>query len=498
MNHTPGWNLQNTYGTLDSRFFTRVKPTPVRAPQVVLLNEALAKKLGLKPEHLRADAGAKLFSGNEFPSGADPLAQAYAGHQFGHFNQLGDGRALLLGEQVDPEGKRWDIHLKGSGPTPYSRRGDGRAALGPMLREYLISEAMAALGIPTTRSLAVVTTGEPVFRETVLPGAVLTRVASSHLRVGTFEYAARFLGPDAVRELADYAIARHYPELQRSTQPYRDFLSAVIQVQANLIAKWMNVGFIHGVMNTDNMTISGETIDYGPCAFMDRFDLETVFSSIDHQGRYAFGNQPGIAHWNLTRFAETLLPLLADPTEEAVTIAKECLESFSVHFNTAWTRGMMRKLGFSESAEVSEAVSGLVESLLALMKKYRLDFTLTFRALTRGEVPPSEGSSSDGTVSPDFTQEFLSWKSRWESLLGSRSEEQREARARMMAANPNVIPRNHHVEHALKAFSENQQPEAFLQLLQALKNPFQDSPDHAPFLEPAPESSEPYQTFCGT
>ncbi len=494
MTHPSGWNLQNTYGTLDARFFTRVKPTPVQSPELLLLNEALAGRLGLDPEALRGDAGARIFSGNDLPPGADPLAQAYAGHQFGHFNVLGDGRALLLGEQVTPSGERFDIHLKGSGQTPYSRRGDGRAALAPMLREYLISEAMAALGIPTTRSLAVVATGEPVFRETVLPGAVLARVAKSHIRVGTFEYAARVLGPQAVRELADFAISRHYPAVKESTEPYRNFLLQVIEAQARLVAQWMNVGFIHGVMNTDNMTLSGETIDYGPCAFMDRFDLGTVFSSIDHQGRYAFGNQPSMAHWNLTRLAETLLPLLSADQNDAIRIAKECLETFSTKFNSSWTQGMLKKLGLPESVEAGEEATSLIEALLSLMKKYRLDFTLTFRALTRGELP----IPGDASLTSEFATEYSSWQESWVALKGSTPENLREAELRMKAANPHLIPRNHHVENALKLFSERNQPEAFLQLLHALSRPFEDLPEHAAYLEPAPDSAEPYQTFCGT
>lgn len=483
-----GWKLENTYRDLDSQFYSQVTPTPVKEPQLVLLNESLAEKLGLIPEALRSQQGAQVFSGNLLPPGAIPIAQAYAGHQFGHFNLLGDGRAILLGEQISTDSLRWDIQLKGSGKTPYSRRGDGRAALAPMLREYLISEAMAALQIPTSRSLAVIKTGEPVFRDRILPGSILTRVASSHIRVGTFEYAARFHGKSAVEQLADYAIRRHYPECATQMNPYMEFFKKVIHQQAQLIAQWMLVGFIHGVMNTDNMLISGETIDYGPCAFMDRYHPGTVFSSIDHQGRYAYGNQPSMAHWNLTRLAETLLPLLSSNEHESIEIAKQCLEEFSISFSERWSQGMQNKLG------LKEVDLALIEDLLSLMNHYQLDFTLTFRALTLGQIPEPAQSVSHS----EFKAEFAHWKSRWDSLRGSTCEALQESQKKMRLFNPNIIPRNHRVEEALQAFVENQDRAPLEQLLKVLKQPFEDLPEHQAYLEPAPENAEPYQTFCGT
>ncbi|RYZ80476.1 MAG: YdiU family protein, partial [Proteobacteria bacterium] len=348
--NTAGWNFDNTYSRLPERFFSRVKPTSVLAPAIALFNDELAVELGLSSKALKFEA-AQVLSGKSIPTGAEPLAQAYAGHQFGHPNMLGDGRAVLLGEHVTPSGVRYDIQLKGSGPTPYSRRGDGRATLSAMLREYLISEAMNGLKIPTTRSLAVITTGERVRRETILPGAVLTRVASSHIRVGTFEFAAATGDLELLRSLADYTIDRHYPEAKSGAQPYLALLNAVIERQASLISKWMLVGFIHGVMNTDNMALSGETIDYGPCAFMDTYAVATVFSSIDENGRYAFGNQPPIAEWNLTRFAETLLPLIDSKTEVAIEKAQDALKNFAAHFGTYFINGMRAKLGLSGENE---------------------------------------------------------------------------------------------------------------------------------------------------
>lgn len=493
-----GWRLENSYACLDdndSGFFSvRTKPTPVARPELVLLNEPLARELGLDPEALRGETGARIFAGNELPPGSDPIAQAYAGHQFGHFTLLGDGRAILLGEQLDPRAVRWDIQLKGSGQTPYSRRGDGRAALGPMLREYLISEAMAALGIPTTRSLAVVRTGERVFRQSVLPGAVLTRVAASHIRVGSFEYAANSGDAHAVKRLADYAIARHSWECRNEAHPYLAFLKQVIARQARLIAQWLHVGFIHGVMNTDNMLISGETIDYGPCAFMDRYDPGTVFSSIDRNGRYAYANQPSIAHWNLTRFAETLLPLLDTNPDAAIELAKDCLEEFSRLFSERWRQGMLEKLGLPRNAEPLTRDPALIGDLLDLMKKHRLDFTLTFRALTRGEMPAPAKPESAG----EFAAEFAAWQSRWEAARGSDPRALRDAQERMRRANPNVIPRNHQVEAALAAFVDVGDARPFRLLLTALASPWEDRPEHAPYLGPAPDGLEPYQTFCGT
>ena len=374
-----GWHLEHTYASLPQLFHADVTPTAVQAPDVVVLNSPLAMSLGLDAEALGDDRGAAFFSGNQLPPGARPLAQAYAGHQFGHFTTLGDGRAILLGEQVTPGGLRFDVQLKGAGRTPYSRRGDGRAALGPMLREHIISEAMHALGIPTSRSLAVVTTGEPVHRERILAGAVLTRVAASHIRVGTFEWAAAHRDDAALAALADYTRRRHFPHIAESAQPHLALLDAIVEAQASLIARWQLVGFVHGVMNTDNMAVSGETIDYGPCAFLDTYDPNTVFSSIDHHGRYAFGNQPAIAQWNLTRLAEAMLPLLDQNQEAAIELATASLGRFERHFESCWLAGMRAKLGlFTEEAD-DEA---LVNALLQWMLRARADFTNTFRRLS--------------------------------------------------------------------------------------------------------------------
>ena len=377
--HPAGWHLDNSYAKLSNLLFVSQLPEPVRAPRLLILNEPLANSLGLDPSRLSGKDGVNVFAGNIIPEGAEPIAQAYAGHQFGGFNILGDGRAVLLGEQITPDGRRLDIQLKGSGRTPFSRRGDGRAAMGPMLREYIISEAMHALGIPTTRSLAVVATGEPVIRETLLPGAVLTRVAASHIRVGTFEYVAAQQNIPLLKELADYTIARHYADLDHPDNIYKAFLKAMMERQATLLAQWQAVGFIHGVMNTDNMAISGETIDYGPCAFMDRYDPLTVFSSIDSHGRYAYGNQPQIAQWNIARFAEAILPLLHSDQEQAISLAEEAINQFPETFKRSYMSGMQTKLGLSHEEPEDEI---LISSLLNLMHEQRVDYTNTFRALS--------------------------------------------------------------------------------------------------------------------
>lgn len=476
-----GWNLELTYTKLPEIFYSRLSPTAVHAPEPVILNETLARELGLNPDKLRTEY-TQTLSGNAVPEGSSPIAEAYAGHQFGGFTILGDGRALLLGEQVAPDGKRWDIHLKGSGPTPYSRRGDGRAALAPMLREYLISEAMHALNVPTTRSLAVVATGEPVFRETTLPGAVLTRVAASHIRVGTFEFAAR-QSADVVKALADYAIARHYPELKDSTEPYRAFFRAVIRKQCQLVAKWMGLGFIHGVMNTDNVLVSGETIDYGPCAFMDRYDPATVFSSIDSRGRYAYQNQPAITHWNLTRFVETLLPLFDESSDVAITKAKEDLETFSNEFADAWLAVMRAKLGLTTQGEQD---APLITDLLDLLHAHKLDWTNSFRTLAIGQ----------SLITESDPKAWDAWKERYTERLTSEPSLEASS-ALMLRSNPNVIPRNHQVEEALTAATRGDLS-LFTRLLSAVQKPFQTSPEHLPYLQPAPIDAEPYQTFCGT
>ena len=432
-----GWNLENSYASLPKKFFTKLNPTPVRSPKLIILNYPLAKSLGLGEQELRSNDGVEVFAGNQIPEGAFPLAQAYAGHQFGHFTMLGDGRAILLGEQITPLGQRVDIQLKGPGRTPYSRGGDGRAALGPMLREYIISEAMHALGIPTTRSLAVVATGEAVIRETEQPGAILTRVAASHLRVGTFEYASEWCTVEELQALADYTLQRHFPHVDDDQNKYLFLLQQVIKRQASLIAKWQLVGFIHGVMNTDNMTLSGETIDYGPCAFMDTYDPATVFSSIDIRGRYAYGNQPQMAQWNLARFAETLLPLLHDNQDEAVKIAQNEISGFNELYHYNWMMGMRAKLGIFNEEPQDEF---LIEELLSIMQKYHADYTNTFRALTLVD----RWSDSDAALFN--TEEFAKWHQLWQERL-SRQQESKESSYQLMRnSNPAIIPRNHRVE----------------------------------------------------
>lgn len=482
-----GWNLENSYSQLPKHFFSKTNPTPVRAPRMIILNDSFAKFLGLDPEELQSEDGLEILAGNRIPEGAMPLAQAYAGHQFGHFTMLGDGRAILLGEQITPTGKRFDVQLKGSGATPYSRRGDGRAALGPMLREYIISEAMDALGIPTTRSLAVVSTGETVFRETRLPGAILTRVAASHIRVGTFQYAAQWGTVEDIRALADYTLKRHFPHVEdKDDKRYFAFLKEVIKRQASLIAKWQLVGFIHGVMNTDNMAISGETIDYGPCAFMDTYDPETVFSSIDTQGRYAYQNQPGIAAWNLARFAETLLPLLDHNEEQAIEMAQEAISGFADLYKEHWLAGMRAKLGLFNEEAHDEA---LMEELLGLMEKNKADYTNTFRALT---LDSPEETAIWGT--PEFAQ----WQERWQARLERQRESKQSVQELMRKSNPAVIPRNHRVEAALEAAVKEEDYSVMEDLLKVLTRPFAYETDQAEYATLPEDSNRCYRTFCGT
>lgn len=481
-----GWNLESSYTDLPKSFFTEIPPTPVHSPELIKLNNSLAISLGFNPEELKKDAEIAILAGNTIPKGAHPLAQAYAGHQFGHFNMLGDGRALLIGEQITPSGERFDIQLKGSGPTPYSRRGDGRAALGPMLREYIISEAMYALDIPTTRSLAVVLTGEPIYRETKLPGAILTRIASSHIRVGTFQHAAARGSIEDLKALADYTIKRHYPEIESTENPYVSLLQEVIKKQASLIAKWQLVGFIHGVMNTDNITISGETIDYGPCAFMDSYDQGTVFSSIDTQGRYAYGNQPYMAAWDLARLAESLMPILHEDEEAALKIAQDEISKFSVQYENNWFLGMKKKLGLFSNEEQDQS---LIEKLLKAMEKYKADYTNTFRALT------------DTTLenAPLFeSPEFKEWYELWQSRLERQKESQDDAYKLMKNNNPVIIPRNHRVEEALEAAVKDGDYSVMEKLLQALANPYEYSQEQADYCTPPVPSNRPYRTFCGT
>ncbi|HKP39851.1 protein adenylyltransferase SelO [Mycobacterium sp.] len=453
-------------------------------PKLLVLNERLAAALGLDVAWLRTSDGLQLLIGTQVPSGANPVTQAYAGHQFGGFvPRLGDGRALLLGEITDADGRLRDIHLKGSGATPFARGGDGFAAVGPMLREYIVSEAMHALGIPTTRSLAVVATGRPVQRETVLPGAVLARVATSHLRVGSFQYAATSGNVGLLRRLADHAITRHHPNAGAAENPYRALFEAVIAVQASLVARWMLVGFVHGVMNTDNMTISGETIDYGPCAFMEAFDPATVFSSIDTWGRYAYGNQPAVAAWNLARFAEALLPLFSEDEDQALALAQESLDRFSQQYNDAWSSGMRDKLGLAQVEQ--DALAPLVSGLLDQLQQSHVDHTSFYRLLgraARGDAEPARGLFIDLAA-------FDGWLSQWRAL-GPDAEA-------MDRVNPLYIPRNHLVEEALAAATEGEL-EPLERLLTALTAPYDERPGLDRYAEPAPEDFGAYRTFCGT
>lgn len=544
-----GWNFDHSYARLPEVFYSSLPPVPVAEPKAVILNEKLAAELGVDIEWLHTPEAAAVFAGNELPEGAKPIAQAYAGHQFGSFNRLGDGRAVLLGEHLTPSGQRVDIQLKGSGRTPFSRGGDGRAALGPMLREYIISEAMYGLGIPTTRSLAVATTGEQIRRETPLPGAVLTRVAASHLRVGTFQYALQWGGVDALRELADYAIARHYPELDEAGEEssaangarYARFLRGVVERQAELVANWMLVGFIHGVMNTDNVAISGETIDYGPCAFMDAYDPATVFSSIDTGGRYAYGNQPYITLWNLSRLAETLIPLFDEDADRGMEIAEQTLAGFERLYLNIWFDGMRAKLGLSGREEEDEK---LIADLLDLMKAFRADYTNTFVGLTFGA--PTEASSADavaqngdeaGNAEEAFaglggesgsgadeaarasgeeagggfrptafpgadallaSGEYRVWRERWRARLGRQADTPDEVRERMRAHNPAVVPRNHRVEEALAAAAQGGDYGPLHRLLAVLARPYDHSADQAEYAQLSPEADNGYRTFCGT
>jgi len=481
------------------------RPAAVPAPRLLFFNHSLAAELGLDVALLDGPAGAATFAGNALPAGAEPLAQAYAGHQFGGFSpQLGDGRALLLGEVIDRQGRRRDIAFKGSGRTPFARGGDGKAAVGPMLREVLVGEAMHALGIPTTRALAVAATGEPVYREHALPGAVLTRVAASHIRVGTFEYFASRGDVESLRKLAEYTIARHDRELLTAPQPFLALLQSVAGRQSALVAQWMNVGFIHGVMNTDNMAISGETIDYGPCAFMEAYDPATVFSSIDQQGRYAFGNQPDIACWNLTRLAETLLPLLSDDPERAAVMATGVIAAFPAQYRRHLLQGQRAKLGLRRGKpEDDSADAALAEDWLTLLHAERVDFTLGWRRLAdaaAGDEMPLSALFA-GACAPD------AWLARWRARCATEDNSAEhgspmagiERAAAMRRVNPRVIPRNHRVEEALAAASDEGDLARFERLLDALRQPYAETGELAPYAEPAPAAvTACYRTFCGT
>ena len=484
--------FDNSYARLDGDFYTRLPPTPVEAPGPIRVNEALARELGIDPQWLASAEGTAAIAGNRVPEGADPLAAVYAGHQFGSYNpQLGDGRAILLGEVVTEAGHRYDIQLKGSGPTPYSRGGDGRSPLGPVIREYVVSEAMHALGVPTTRALAAVTTGERVARDRFLPGAVLARVASSHIRIGTFQFFAANGNHEALSALVAHSLARHYPALAAGDNPALALLTAVIDAQAELVARWQLLGLIHGVMNTDNMLICGETIDYGPCAFMEGYDPAQVFSSIDQGGRYAYRNQPGIAHWNLAVFAQALLPLLAPEQDDAVALAQEAVDAFPARFGAAHRRGLAAKLGLAEIVSSDEP---LVDELFAVMAAEKLDFTLCFRRLY-DHATASDVGIGDLFELPDA---LLPWLSRWRQRLGEDPLTPETRKERMRKANPALIPRNHQVELAIRAAEDESDFGPFNALVDILADPFDYDAGKSGYATPAAPEEAVCRTFCGT
>ncbi|GAB2489507.1 protein adenylyltransferase SelO [Arenimonas alkanexedens] len=478
-------DLKHSYAALPPRFWSAVAPTPVAAPQLLAWNVPLAAALGLDPT--LATRAAAVFSGNALPATAQPIAMAYAGHQFGHFvPQLGDGRAILLGEVTDPQGRRFDVQLKGAGPTPYSRNGDGRAAIGPVLREYLISEAMHALGVPTTRALAAVATGEPVFRDGAVPGAVLTRIAASHVRVGSFQFFAAREDHSAVRALVDFVLARHYPERVGTATPALAMLEAVVQAQARLVSAWLQVGFVHGVMNTDNMAVSGETIDYGPCAFLDEYHPAKTFSSIDRQGRYAYGNQPGIAQWNLARLAECLLPLIDADAERAVALARTAIEAFAPAYREHWLAGQRRKLGLVSEEAGDEA---LAQDFLEALQAVEADYTLAYRALAQA------AQGDDGALPKSPAMD--AWLARWRERLARDPQPDATRGLALNAANPAVIPRNHLVEAALAAAAEGDMA-PFDALLAAVRRPYDDGAGQAAFMVRPDPAQRVTRTFCGT
>lgn len=480
-----GWNFDNSYLNLPKMFYSKIKLNPVCSPKAVIINKILAESLGLNSDSLESDDGVSILAGNKEAENGAYIAQAYAGHQFGYFTMLGDGRATLIGEQITPLNKRYDIQLKGSGETPYSRGGDGRAVLGPMIREYIISEAMHGLGIPTTRSLAVVSTGENVIREDIKQGAILTRIASSHVRFGTFQYAAKFGHVKDIKELADYCLKRHYQNIEDDENKYINFLGEVIKTHANLVAKWQSVGFIHGVMNTDNMTISGETIDYGPCAFMDIYNPDTVFSSIDINGRYAYSKQPVMAHWNLCRFAETLVPLLNDNEDIAIKIAENELYKFSDIYHEKWMKIMRHKLGiFNEEFEDKD----LIDDLLTMMAKFKEDYTNTFLSIIFNEDMEREMFKSE---------EFKNWHNLWQERLERQIQSKEEIHELMRKSNPVVIPRNHRVEEAIEA-ADRGDFEVMKRLLSVVSSPYEYSKEHKEYSKIPKCSNYPYRTFCGT
>ena len=476
-----GWNLQSSYTQISDKLFSELKPDAVTNPSTVIVNNELAEKLGLNLKGISEEDLSNLFSGNSLPHGSKPFAQAYAGHQFGHFTLLGDGRAHIVGEQVTPDGEIFDIQYKGSGRTPYSRGGDGKAALGPMLREYLISEAMYYLGIPTTRSLAVVETGEKVYREVPLKGSILTRVASSHIRIGTFQFLAAHKDYEGMKSLLDFSIKRHFSNLKFSENLAIEFIKAVMQKQINLIVEWMRVGFIHGVMNTDNSTISGETIDYGPCAFMDHYDANTVFSSIDTQGRYSFANQPSIIQWNLVRLAECLLPLIDKDEKRSIEIAQNLINTFSSLFKDKWLQMMKKKLGIKDQSEDDEE---LINNLIKWMQQKKPDFTNTFCNLMNYDHADDEEFEDD---------EFNNWKREWKKRV-----ESKEYLDVMISCNPTLIPRNYLVEEALSEAETYGKFDKFNELNEIISSPYQLKKVNIKYLETPSKSNIPYKTFCGT
>lgn len=486
--------FDNTYAGLPPAFYSEQAPTPVQNPGIIAVNAPLASALGIDPLWLSSPEGIAMVAGNYLPPGAHPIATVYAGHQFGGFNpQLGDGRAVLLGEVNDTHGRHFDLQLKGAGPTAYSRGGDGRSPLGPVLREYVISEAMHKLGVPTTRALAAATTGELVYRDEALPGAVLARVASSHIRVGTFEFFAARKDTDALRTLADHVIARHYPQSLEAENPYVALLQQIIHAQAQLVARWQLLGFIHGVMNTDNMLVCGETVDYGPCAFMDAFNPTQVYSSIDHQGRYAYRNQPGIAHWNLSQLAQSLIPLLDADSENALAVAQAAINAFPEQFLDAHAQGMAAKLGL-DALEGDDAA--LAEDLLDLMAEEKLDFTLTFRRLTELAFGTPEGDSVEALI--PLPANFSSWLERWHARLAEQTQDAGERAERMRLSNPAFIPRNHLLEQVISKGSFEGDLQAFHELMEVLSNPFKYHLSLARFASPPLPREVVRQTFCGT
>ncbi|MFK8067288.1 MAG: YdiU family protein [Gammaproteobacteria bacterium] len=496
MNENNSPDFDNSYVSLPERFYTRLAPTEVSNPELIRINHSLAEKLGINASWLESDQGLQTFAGNFIPGGSEPIATVYAGHQFGNWNpQLGDGRAILLGEVLSSEGQRFDLQLKGSGPTPYSRGGDGRAPLGPVLREYIVSEAMAALDIPTSRALACVTTGENVYRGLPLPGAIITRVAQSHIRIGHFQYFASRRDIEGLRLLADHVIQRHYPDLKKSDNPYKDLYKVVIEKQASLVAQWQLIGFIHGVMNTDNMLLSGETIDYGPCAFMDIFDPDAVFSSIDQRGRYAYGNQSDMAHWNLMCLGQSLFLLFDENENQALEIAQETLNQFPEYYSKAYQQGMNKKLGLDKNIH-GDAGKVLGEELLQLMSVHELDFTLTFRRLA--ELVQKENDQESISSLIEFPEALQPWLEKWQVELDKNNVDRSLLQSKMFSTNPAYIPRNHMVEEAINKAIDQNDFSAFNQLVDLLKDPFTLDPEKLSYAKTPEPDQVVIATFCGT